>query len=60
MNYESAFKALQVFNEMIKNCRLINEAPIVTKLTDVPGLLEDEKPGEIYLALDEYINDIKR
>ena len=60
MNYEFAFKAVQVFNEMIKNCRLINEAPIVTKLTDVPGLLEDESPGEIYLSLDEYINDIKR
>lgn len=59
-NFVSSFKIEQLFTETIKNCRLINEAPIVTKLTDVRGLLDDNRSGDVYLSLDEYINDILR
>lgn len=59
-NFINCMNLIKRTNVILKGCRLINEAPIGTELTNKADILSGANGSEVYLSIDEYISDIKR
>lgn len=59
-NFNNCMNLIKRANVIMKGCKLINEAPIGTELTNKADILNGEMGSEVYLSIEEYISDIKR
>ena len=60
IRFKNCFNLMDIFNKVMKSCRLINEAPIGTQFTDPVKLLNTPYGPDVYLSIDEYKNSLKR